>query len=100
MFAALAASVVAMISQMIPLIGGSSTVLASILGTLINLIPVLVNEATALFPEVKAIIAALSASPATTTDQLVTLATLDAQVDAAFEAAATAAGAPAPVVGS
>jgi hypothetical protein len=95
MYAALAASVVSMLSQMIPLIGGSSDVLASILGTLINLIPVVVQEVASLFPEVKAIIAALASNPAATSTQLQTLAALDAQVDAAFEAAATAAGAPA-----
>lgn len=92
---ALASAVVAMLIQLLPLISGSSTTIASILNTLIQLIPLVVQEAEDLLPEIKNIIAALSANPAATTDQLATLQTLDAQVDSAFENAATAAGDPA-----
>jgi hypothetical protein len=95
MLAALTASVVTLLTQMLPLIGGSSDALASIIATLVNLIPAVVQEAESLVPEVKAIIAALASNPVATSTQLQTLATLDAQVDAAFEAAAAAAGAPA-----
>jgi hypothetical protein len=94
MLAALTASVVTLLTQMLPLIGGSSDALASIIAALVNLIPAVVQEAESLVPEIKAIIAALASNPAATSTQLQTLAALDAQVDAAFEAAATAAGAP------
>jgi hypothetical protein len=93
MLAALTASVVTLLTQMLPLIGGSSDALASIVAALVNLIPAEIQEAESLVPEVKAIIAALASNPAATSTQLQTLAALDAQVDAAFEAAATAAGA-------
>jgi hypothetical protein len=95
MLAALTASVVTLLTQMLPLIGGSSDALASIVAALVNLIPAVIQEAESLVPEIKAIIAALASNPAATSIQLQTLAALDAQVDAAFEAAATAAGAPA-----
>ena len=66
-------------------------VIAQIIATLIGLIPTLVQEYKDLVGPVKNIIAALSANPATTADQLATLQELDAKVDADFEAAATAA---------
>jgi hypothetical protein len=92
--AALASTIVAMLVQLLPLIGGTSSTIASILNVLIQLIPIVTQEVVDLLPAIKNIIAALSANPAATTDQLATLAALDAQVDAAFEAAAQAAGVP------
>ena len=70
---------------------GEASTITSIVNALIQLIPTLVQEYEDLVPIVKNIIASLSANPATTADQLATLKALDAQVDADFEAAATAA---------
>jgi hypothetical protein len=70
---------------------GEASTITSIINALIQLIPTLVKEYEDLVPIVKNIIASLSANPATTADQLATLQTLDAKVDADFEAAATAA---------
>lgn len=92
----LAALIVSLLTQLLPDIGASSSIITTVLNTLIQLIPLLTTEYTDLVGPVKNIIAALSANPATTAAQLATLQALDAQVDAQFEAAATAAGDPAP----
>lgn len=55
-----------------------------------EIIPVAIKEANDLDAPIKAIIAALSAHPATTKVQLATLRALEAKVDAAFDAAAKA----------
>lgn len=68
-----------------------ASTITSIINALIALVPTLVQEYKDLVPIVKNIIAALSGNSTTTADQLTTLAALDAQVDADFEAAATAA---------
>lgn len=81
------------LSLLMSIAGATSeaSTITSILNALIQLVPTLVQEYKDLVPEVKGIIAALSGNSATTADQLTTLAALDAQVDADFEAAATAA---------
>lgn len=83
-------SVLAMISQFLPLLGSSSAVstIQSIINALKNLVPLIVDEVQLVTPAIKNIIAALSANPATTADQLAQLKALDAQVDAAFDEAA------------
>jgi len=83
-------SVLAMISQFLPLLGSSSTVstIQSIINALKNLVPLIVDEVQLVTPAIKNIIAALSANPATTAEQLAQLKALDAQVDAAFDEAA------------
>jgi phage-related protein len=85
--------VLALIQQLIPVISGAGApaIISQILTVLTQVIPLLVNEYTALLPMVKNIIAALSANPAATADQLTNLQALDVQTDAAFEAAASAA---------
>jgi phage-related protein len=85
--------ILALIQQLIPVISGAGApaIISQILTVLTQVVPLLVNEYTALLPMVKNIIAALSANPAATADQLATLQTLDVQTDAAFEAAASAA---------
>lgn len=93
MLSTLATAVVSLLAQIVPLIGSGSTTVAAILNTLIQLVPVVIQEVTDLIPEVKNIIAALSANPATTQEQLDTLQALDKTCDDAFEAAAQAAGA-------
>jgi len=72
-------------------ITGEASVIAQIVSTLVSLVPTLVQEYKDLVGPVRNIIAALSANPATTADQLATLQALDAKVDADFEAAASAA---------
>ena len=94
MMSSIATAVVALLTQLLPILSTSagSTVIA-VINALVQIIPVVVQEATDLVAPIKNVIAALSANPAATADQLATLAALDAQVDAAFENAAAAAGA-------
>lgn len=79
-----------MIGQLLPLITSTAnaTVIDSIIETLTGFLPYIVQEIESLYQPVKNIIAALSATPATNAAQAAQLATLDAQVDAAFDAAA------------
>lgn len=88
-----------LIQNLLPQIGVNSRLVTTILNALIQLVPIAIQEAQDILPAIKNIIAALSANPATTTAQLATLQALDAQVDAAFEAAVAAylANHPAPV---
>lgn len=83
-------AVMAMISQFLPLITSSANaaVIDSIITALTNMLPFIIQEVESLYQPVKNIIAALSATPATTAAQAATLSTLDIQVDAAFEAIA------------
>jgi hypothetical protein len=88
MTAALTA-VLALIEQILPLLGSSqATLIASIIDALVKWLPLIIQEVSALYQPVKNIIAALSANAGTTPDQLATLQQLDAQVDTAFEAIA------------
>jgi hypothetical protein len=83
-------AILGLIEQLMPAILSSSNVALadSIISALTSMLPFIIQEAQALVGPVKNIIAALSANPATTADQLAQLQALDAQVDAAFEAAA------------
>jgi len=85
---AIITQVVTLLSTLLPLVTGNSSAIATIIATLIQLIPAVTQEVESLIPPIKAIIAALSADPATTSDQLAALQKLDADCDAAFEAAA------------
>ena len=87
---AIITAVVALLGQILPLVQNSAQV-ASVIATLIQIIPVLVKEAQDLVQPIKNIIAALQTNAATTEEQMATLKAIDAQVDADFEAAATAA---------
>ncbi len=69
----------------------SSSVVQKVVEALVELTPVVIDEAQDLIPEVKAIIASLSTNPATTSDQLAALKILDEKCDAEFDAAAAAA---------
>ena len=87
-------AVIALIEALLPQLGvtgANAALIGKVVATLVALIPTIVQEAKDLLPAVKNIIAALSANPATTADQLAALDALNAQVDAAFEAAAAAA---------
>ena len=85
-------TLLALIEALLPTLGvGTSSVVAKILEALINIVPIIAANAANFLTPVKNIIAALQNSGAVTADQMAQLSTLDAQVDAAFEAAATAA---------
>lgn len=83
-------AILALIEQLLPAItsAGNVTLISSIITALTNMLPFIITEIESLVTPVKNIIAALSANPATTAAQLTQLQTLDAQVDAAFDAAA------------
>ena len=98
---AIVGAVISLLTSFLPLVSSSSQV-GSIIATLIQIIPTIVKEAQDLVQPVKNIIAALQTNGAATAEQLAQLQTLDAVVDASFDAAATAAqaedaAAPAPV---
>lgn len=82
-------ALLALLSQIVPSLSGDATLIGTIINALIQIIPVIQQEVADVTPAIKNIISALSANPATTADQLATLQALDAQVDAAFEQAAT-----------
>jgi hypothetical protein len=87
-------SFLTLVEALLPNIGvssGSAALIDTIIAELIKLLPVVIQGAQALIGPIQNIIAALSANPATTADQLATLQALDKQCDTAFEAAATAA---------
>ena len=82
-------AILALIQQLLPVLSGSdATLIASIINVLEKWVPLIITGVEELYQPVKNIIAALSANPATTADQLVTLQSLDAQVEAAFESIA------------
>lgn len=83
-------AVLAMIEQILPLIGTSSatvTVIESVISALTQLMPYIINEISTVYTAVKNIIAQLQNSGAPTADQLTALQSLDAQVDAAWTTA-------------
>jgi len=74
-------------------LSGSSQI-ASVIATLQQIVQTGIAEIEAVGPFIKNIIAALKNNSAVTADQMTALEQLDQQTDAAFEAAAAAAGAP------
>ena len=82
-------ALLAVLAQIAPTLG--STAITSIINALVQIVPALISTIEDVVPMVKNIIAALQSNTAVTPDQLAQLQALDAQVDAAFEAAATAA---------
>ena len=98
MEAAIVAAITTMLQvaeTVLPTVGASAStpIILSIVAALEKWIPIVVAlfpSATTLFQSIKNIIASLSANPDTPTAQLQTLQQLDAQVDVAFENAATA----------
>jgi hypothetical protein len=82
-------AVLGLINHLLPsILGSNAQLIENIISVLSNMLPYILAEVESLYEPVKNIIAALSANPATTADQLTQLQALDAQVDAAFEAAA------------
>jgi hypothetical protein len=72
--------------------GAATGVVNQILQALIAIVPIIAANATDFLTPVKNIIAALQSSGAVSQDQITQLQQLDAQCDAAFEAAAKNAG--------
>jgi len=73
-------------------IGATTGVVSQILTALITIVPIIAQNATNFITPVKNIIAALQASGNVTPAQIAALQALDAQCDAAFDAAAGKAG--------
>lgn len=84
-------ALLSLIGQLLPLITSSANanLIAGIISTLEQFLPFILDEIQSLYTPVKNIIAALSANPATTAQQLVLLQALDKSTDDAFEAAAS-----------
>jgi prophage DNA circulation protein len=85
-------AVLAMIEQILPLIGTSSatvTMIESVVTALTQLMPYIVNEISTVYTATKNIISQLQNSGAPTADQLTALTSLDAQVDAAWASVQT-----------
>ncbi len=80
----------ALIERLLPLLTseGNVALIDGILNTIEQFMPFVIQEIGTLYEPFKNIIAALSASPATTADQLTKLQTLDKTSDDAFEAIA------------
>jgi hypothetical protein len=90
-------TLLALIEGLLPEIGvASSSIVDKILTSLIAIVPVITSNAQDFLTPVQNIIAALQNAGPISAAQMATLSSLDAQVDAAFEAAATNAGDPAP----
>lgn len=73
-------------------VGATTGVINQILTALITIVPIIAQNATNFITPVKNIIAALQATGNVTPDQITALQQLDAQCDAAFDAAAGSAG--------
>lgn len=86
---AAATALIALINQLLPILGTNQAMLiASIIDALEKWVPLIVTGMEELYQPVKNIIAALTNSDSTTPEQQAALQSLDAQVDAAFEAIA------------
>lgn len=86
--------VLPLIEELLPLFGvggATSSTIGLIIKGLQTAIPLLGNLASSLVPKIKNIIAVISADPAATQAQLDALKKLDADSDAAFDAALAAA---------
>lgn len=94
--AATARTAVNALSMLAPLIGAPGVAVAPILAGVAQLIPVVAAEASDLLPEIQNILAAMRGNEAVTAADLDNLSAMLDQATADFEAAATAAGDPAP----
>lgn len=94
----MSSSLTSLLTLLVTIVGGltDSTQIGTVIATLEQIIASGIEEVEAVGPIIQNIIAALQNSSSVTPAQLATLQTQEAALDAAFEAAATAAGAPAP----
>lgn len=89
MISAAVLAVLTLIEQILPLLtssGSTVTLIENIINALIKLMPMIEDEVSTVYQSVKNIIAALSANPAATADQVASLQALDKQVDNAWDA--------------
>ena len=92
--ATLATLVVNMLTALLPLMGSTSSGVEKVIEILIQVLPIAVSEAEALVTPIQNIITALQGNATITPAQMSALQELQAQTDAAFEAAATGSGVP------
>jgi len=86
-------TLLALIEALLPEFGVASTnVISKIVEALVTIVPIVAADASNFLTPIKNIIAALQASGNVTDAQMKSLTDLDAQCDAAFEAAAKDAG--------
>jgi hypothetical protein len=83
------ATVLQTILSIIPQITDSKGI-NKVVAMLLQILPIIVREAQGLLPMAQNIIDAISSKDGVTADQLAALKALDAQIDAAFEAAVAA----------
>ena len=82
-------TLLALIEALLPELGVASTnVISKIVEALVTIVPIVAADASNFLTPIKNIIAALQASGNVTDAQMKSLTDLDAQCDAAFEAAA------------
>lgn len=79
------------VQQLLPLIVKDPAAASSIVQTLINVVPLIIQEASDLVPMVQSIIKALSGA-GVSADDMAALTELDKQCDDAFDAAVAAKG--------
>ncbi|MDE2602691.1 MAG: hypothetical protein KGL62_10035 [Bradyrhizobium sp.] len=82
-------AVLAVIQQIIPLLGTSAAtarIITGIIDALTKLLPFIINEVSTVYTAVKNIISLLQHSGQVTADQIAALQQLDSQVDAAWAA--------------
>lgn len=87
--ALLASTALTVIEDLAPLVSNSAQI-GNVISLLETWLPVVAKEATDLITPIKNIIAALSSNADVTADQFAALQALDAQADAAFDAALVA----------
>lgn len=79
-------AILALIQQILPLVGTTSGLVGTIVNVLTKWLPLIVTEISTLYEPVKAIIESLNGSGVVTPEEKTALKTLDAKMDAAFEA--------------
>jgi hypothetical protein len=92
----MSSTVTTLLTLLATIVGGltDNSAITNVITTLEQIIAAGIAEVEAVTPYIKNIISALQNNSAVTADQMTQLAALDQATDAAFEAAATAAGAP------
>jgi hypothetical protein len=86
-------AIIALIEQMLPVLGTSAataTLIESIINALTKLLPLIIDLIPTVYQSIKNIIIELKADPATTAAQWAALDVIDTQLDAANDAAIAA----------
>lgn len=80
-------AVLGLVGQILPLIGGNNSAqIGSVIKTIQDLMPLVTDQIGATYTGIKNILQSISEHPATTADQLASLAAFDKQVDDAWNA--------------